>query len=322
MGVCITLSVCLMLTLFVGWRWYFEVIHKRSTLIDLAEKNEERLRELENLGLSIDAAMTKAEPAPAPPVITPGEMTPGEMTPKPAAPARDDQPPATSTIKELPLQETSDEVVQALALLEQYWQTEKWQDRVPLVAHAERVAPLMKDYYDSQGGADPMPGGLAGKARYLIDGSEILYFSYTSNRPTGSLEIAMLRDPQGKFLIDWESLVGYGELSFGEFRLKRPTEPVILRAYVRQFEYYNFEFSDSARYLCVKLTSEDGASSLYAYCQRGTALARWLESDLASTGPSSYKGYTMRVSFPPDAQSNQCMLLHKVIAPRWLLLGN
>jgi len=325
LGVCITLCVCLALTLFVGWRWYFEVLVKRSTLIGLAEKNDERIRELENLGLSIDAAMTKAEPPTLPALPTASPTEPTSETPSKSAapaPARDDQPPAASTIEELPLKETGDDVVQALALLEQYWQTEKWQDRVPLVAHSERVAALMKDYYETQGGTDPAPSGLAGKARYLIDGSEILYFSYTSNRPTGSLEIAMLRDPQGKFLIDWESLVGYGELSFADFRQQRPSKPVILRAYVRLFEYYNFEFADSSKYICVKLTSENGASSLYAYCQRGTALARWLESDLASTGPSSFKGYTMRVAFPPDAKSNQCVLLDKVITPRWLMLGN
>ncbi|OYW30320.1 MAG: hypothetical protein B7Z47_03715, partial [Chthoniobacter sp. 12-60-6] len=170
--------------------------------------------------------------------------------------------PAESTIKELPLLESSDEVVQALALLDQYWKTESWKERVPLVAHSDRVAALMKDFYETQRGKDPVPGGLISKARYQINGTEILYFSYTSNRPTGSLEIAMLRAPEGKFLIDWESLTGYGEMSFQDLRTERPTKPVLMRAYVRLFEYYNFEFSDSKKYLCIKLMSENGESSL------------------------------------------------------------
>ena len=37
MGVCITLCLCLVLTLLVGWRWYFESLSKRHTLIELAE---------------------------------------------------------------------------------------------------------------------------------------------------------------------------------------------------------------------------------------------------------------------------------------------
>ncbi|MDZ4403113.1 hypothetical protein [Prosthecobacter sp.] len=315
MGVSITLCVCLALTLFVGWKWYFESLSSRNTLIELAKKAETRVRELENLGLSVEAAKTEI----APPSVLP-KISVAEAAPNPSSNAQGALYPEASKIKELPLGETNDDVVQALALLDQYWKTEAWKDRVPLVVNSDRVAASMQDFYETQGAKDPVPGGLVSKARYLIDDTEILYFSYTSSRPTGSLEVAMLRGPQGKFLIDWESLTGYGAMSFQDFRTKRPTKPVSLRAYVRLFEYFNFEFSDSKKYLCVKLTSENGESSVYAYSERGTELARWLESDLASTGPSGFKGYTMQVSFPPDAQSNQCVNLDKVVTARWLVL--
>lgn len=335
MGVCITLCVCLSLVLFVGWRLYFFSIQNRNTLIDMARKAEKRAQDLENMGISFEASQTEA-PAPSvlPKIFAGGEDAPKvSSSPSPSSPpsiappssvptfsSQESLQPAESTIKELPLQESSDEVVQALAVLDKYWQTEDWKARVPLVARAEQVAPLMKDFYETQAGKDPVPGGLISKARYQIDGTELLYFSYTSSRPTGSLEIAMLRDPQGKFLIDWESLTGYGEMSFQDFRTQRPAKPVVMRAYVRLFEYYNFEFSDSKKYLCIKLMSENGESSVYAYCERGTPLARWIDTDLASTGPSGFKGYTMLISFPPNAQSNQCVKLDKVIAQRWLNL--
>ena len=316
MGVCITLCVCLVLTLFVGWKWYFESLASRKTLIDLAQKAESRVRELESLGLSMDAAKTEVEPTPA----SQHKVSAAETVLQPAASAQNALHPPESKIKELPLAETGDDVVQALALLDQYWKTPTWKDRLPMLIDSGRVADLMKDYYETQSAVDPVPGGLISKARYQINGTEILYFSYTSNRPTGTLEIAMLRSPQGKFLIDWESLTGYCEMSFQDFRAKRPTKPVALRAYVRLFEYFNFEFSDSKKYLCMKLTSESGESSIYAYCERGTELARWLEADLASTGPTGFKGYLLQVSFPPNAQSNLCVNLDKVVTPRWLML--
>lgn len=323
MGVCVTFCVCLVLTLFVGWKWYFESLSSRTTLIDLAKKAEARAQGLEKMGLMIDTGTV----APSPPSTASSPQVPPTTSQNDTPPAAtgsansvSNDLPAESTIKEMPLMESSEEVVQALALLEQYWKTEAWQDKVPLVAHSSRVADQMKNFYETQKGTDPMPGGLINKARYQIDGIEILYFSYTSSRPNGTLEVAMLRGPDGKFLIDWESLTGYGELSFHDFREKRPVKPVTLRAYVRLFEYFNFEFSDSGKYLCVKLTSENGESSIYAYCERGTKLARWLENDLAGTGPSGFKGYTIQVSFPPDAQSNQCVLLNKVLNPRWLSL--
>jgi hypothetical protein len=45
-----------------------------------------------------------------------------------------------------------------------------------------------------------------------------------------------------------------------------------------------------------------------------------MERDLASTGPTGFKGYTMLISFPPNAQSNQCVILDKVVTQRWLNL--
>jgi hypothetical protein len=109
-------------------------------------------------------------------------------------------------------------------------------------------------------------------------------------------------------------------MSFQQFRDKRPTKPVMLRAYVRRFEYYNFEFSNSAKFICVKLTSGDSENSVYGYSERSTELGRWLEEELAGTGPTNFKGYTLSVSFPPEAQSNQCVQLHEVKASRWLIL--
>ena len=41
---------------------------------------------------------------------------------------------------------------------------------------------------------------------------------------------------------------------------------------------------------------------------------------LSGTGPTGFRGYTLMVSFPPDAQSNQCVRLEQVITPRWLVL--
>jgi len=329
MGVCITLCVILSLTLYVGWKFYFFNVANRNSLIEKAQYAEKKAQDLEKLGISFETAHTEAPASPVLPKLTASaDNTPST---KPAAPSASStlayspnqnpsMHPAESSIKEMPLLESSDEVVQALQLLDQFWKTESWKDRVPQVAHSERVASLMKDFYEVQGASDPLPGALLSKARYQINSTEILYISYASSRPTGSLEIAMLRGPQGKFLVDWESLTGYGEMSFQDFRTKRPTTPVMMRTYVRLFEYYNYEFSDSKKYLCIKLLSESGDNSVYAYCERGTPLAQWIEKDLASTGPTGFKGYTMLISFPPDAQSNQCVNLDKVVAQRWLSL--
>lgn len=338
MGVCITACGCLTLVLFMGWQWYFDELHRRTVLIEMAAQAEAKARELESMGLTLDVPHYESAPvlgrelpptpvlpersvAPPAPEVTPTPTpTPTPQPPKePVAAESPSHQPRVSTIKVLEIEESGD-VVEALEVLNQYWKTESWSDRVKLVFDPDRVTGLMKDYYEKQGASDPLPGGLVSKARYEIDGTEILIFGYTSSRPTGSLEVAMRRGPEGRFLVDWESLVGYGEMSFLDFRTKRPTKPVLLRAYVRRFEYFNFEFSDSSKFLCVKVSSESGDNSVYAFCRRSTELGQWLETDLSSTGPTGFKGYTMRLSFPENAQSNQCVNLDEVIVPRWLVL--
>lgn len=322
MGVSLTLCACLTLVLFVGWRYYFEELNKRNTLIALAARDQARSADLEKMGLSIDAGRTSPEdtnhPAPTVPDAT-RLVLDGQKNETPAG-----KPPvlypSVSNIKEVPLQESSEEVVKAMALLDEYWATPSWRDRVRMVVDPERVSALMKDFYEVQKAADPVPNGLISKARYNIDGTDILYFRYNGSRSTGTLEVAMRRGHEGRYLLDWESVVGYGEMSFAHLRETRPTKPVLLRVFARQFEYFNFEFSDAAKYYCVKLSSENGEQSIYGYVERNTLFGDWLASNLATTGPSGAMGFTVKVAFPPNAESNQCVHLLQVVASRWIVL--
>ncbi|MGV3659916.1 MAG: hypothetical protein ACO1TE_07020 [Prosthecobacter sp.] len=316
MGVSLTLCACLTLVLFVGWRYYFEELNKRNTLIAMAARDQARSADLEKMGLSIDAGKSQPdETAPdATRLVLESQKTDAPASGTPAL------YPAVSSIKELPLQETSEEVVAAVALLEEYWATPAWRDRLRMVVDPERVSALMKDFYETQKAVDPVPTGLISKARYNIDGTDILYFRYNGSRASGTLEVAMRRGNEGRYLVDWESLVGYGEMAFAALREKRPAKPVVLRVFARQFEYYNFEFSDAAKYYCVKLSSENGEQSIYGYVERGTALGDWLAANLATTGPSGAMGFTVKVAFPPNAESNQCVHLLQVVASRWIVL--
>ncbi|OYW30321.1 MAG: hypothetical protein B7Z47_03720, partial [Chthoniobacter sp. 12-60-6] len=60
MGVCITLCVCLGLVLFVGWRLYFFSVSNRNTLLELAQKAEKKVQDLENMGISFESAQGDA----------------------------------------------------------------------------------------------------------------------------------------------------------------------------------------------------------------------------------------------------------------------
>ncbi|MBL9132755.1 MAG: hypothetical protein JNG86_16225 [Verrucomicrobiaceae bacterium] len=314
MGVAVTFSVCLVLTLVVGWRWYFQSVQSRTVLLERTQRNEARIRELEKLGLDAEAGIIQDDSAA--PAMSSVSLQDTAVTPAPAAAG---PVPGESSFKELPLQESAADFVDALAVIEGYWKAANTKERLVYVFDAPRVGPLMQDHYEQQKETDPDHTELKQKSRFLLDGHEILYFSYASSRPTGLCEVAMRRHTNGRFLIDWESLAGHSSLSFAKIRETKPVTPVLVRAFVRPFEYYNYEFTDSKRYICIKLIAANGVDTLYGYAERASPVGEWLVARLDPKS-TAMSGYTLKIAFPENPQSDQCVNITQIIAARWLML--
>jgi len=315
MGVTGTVCVVLILILTGGWRWFFQDLSKRQTISERARIHEARLRDLEKLGLDAEAGILSDSGAPEAPIVSLQEMAPKGAAVEGVVP----QP---SQLQDLPLQEQAPDYAEALETIQGFWKGLKVKDRLPYVYNPDKVKSLMEDYYERQGETDPDHTELKQKSRLMLDGkAEILYFSHASSRPTGLVELAMRRGANGRFLVDWESFAGYCSPAFGELKKLKPVEPVQVRAFVRLFEYYNYEFADSSKYLCVKMIAANGVDMLYGYCERESELGRWLEGQLSHTRTgSAMSGYTLRIAYPENAQSEQCVWLKQVVASRWLVL--
>lgn len=228
--------------------------------------------------------------------------------------------PERSTIEVLPVVNASTVLAEATQVLRKYLDTPNWRDRVLYVHEPQRVSKLMEDYYERQQSIDPVLGALMDQGRYRIDGTEIVLITYRGARLEGKVEIALRQDPDGRMVIDWESFVGYSELSFKRLAETKTTTPKLIRAYVKLDDYYGDEFSDAKKYLSLKLTSPDNEDSLNAYCERDSVIGRWIVENLGSEANSSLiTGYTLWVSYPPDAKSNRCLNLVQLAASRWLI---
>lgn len=320
MGVGIFAVVVLSFGLIVGWRWYFGEISNRRQIMALSEKEEARA---EAMGLgapsrqfggpvtpesSADDERQRIDGVPLT-QISPGERSTNRM---------DWLVPKESMIEELPIEAIQEDVTAAQALLRRYWAERSWEERLSMVRDPGRVKPLMQTYYEGQMGSDPLPGAQLGVARFRIDGAEVLHFSFESSRPSGVLEVAMIRDDNGVFRLDWESLVGYCDKTFVQLRLQRPTELTLVRAVVQFDDYYNFEFSDPKEFICLKLISPGGGYSLFAYAERSSQIGEWLEREMATQ--ESARGLTLTVAYPQNAQSDQCLAVRAILADRWLIL--
>jgi hypothetical protein len=229
--------------------------------------------------------------------------------------------PERSTLEVLPVITANSVIAEATQALQKYLDTPNWRDRVIYVHEPQRVSKLMENYYERQQSIDPVVGALLEQGRYRIDGTEIVLLTYRSARPEDKLEIALRQDPNGQWVVDWESLVGYSEISFKSLAETKTTIPKLIRAYVKLDDYYNAEFSDARKYLSLKLTSADNENFLNAYCERDSVIGRWIIEDLGREANSSLvKGYTLWVAYPPDAKSSRCLNLVQLAAGRWLIV--
>ena len=318
MGVAGIGCVLLSLLLIGGWRWYFQDVEKRRVIQERAKVHEARLRDLEKLGLASDSGILST----APTVEATSTVSLHSIPPKEAA-AAGTIPPA-GEFKNLPLQETSPDYLEATETLDHYWKAVTIKDRLRCVYDPERMKPLMEDFYERQRETDPDHHELRQKSRFMLDNrEEILYFSFAGSRLTGLTEVAMRRSQNGRFLVDWESLTGFTAPAIAELKKLKPVEPTRIRAFVRLFDYYSNEFTDSARYLCVKIIAANGADTLYGYAERESELGQWLAEQLDHTRKENVlSGHTLMVSFPEKAQSDQCVIITRVLAARWLTLDN
>ncbi len=312
MGVSIMLIVGFTFALMVGWRWYFHEIENRRTIIDLAAKEEARA-----------VAVGFGASSPVPPlggnpvgraVVPLSGIAPGASNPVESS----SLVPQKSEIKELSVEAIQPEVNAAEGLMLRYWGAKTWENRVPLVRDANRVKRLMQTFYENQAGTDPMAGQLQSVGRFMINETEVLHFAYESARPSGVLEVALVRDLGGAFRLDWESCVGYGDKTFVQMRLQRPTEPSVLRVMAMVDDYYNFEFDDPDKFICVKMLSPDGGYSLFGYAERAGEIGRWLEREVMPQ--RGLRGLTVQVAYPENAQSDQCLEIRRIVEDRWLLL--
>ncbi len=323
MALSMTLNLCLAAGLAAGWMWYFGWREPRIMPPPAQPQPPSQASQWPPLPVGGAEEEPPPEDVSAKPAGLPQAVSLATAVPDAGLAETADREllaalPASDDIKQLELPADSPELVAASKVLEGFASARNWRERMAFVWDAGRVGPLMQRYYEERAGRDPARGALSGVGRYLINGAEILYFGYASSRPLGTLELALRKSGGGEWKLDWESYVGAGEISWQEFKMSRPVKPVLMRVFAKPSDYYNYEFLDPQRYLSVHLYDEAGNSVAHAYCEQGTPLAVFLRNDIGRSS-GAVKGYTVRLAFPPDAQSNHCVWLKQVVATRWLL---
>ena len=159
---------------------------------------------------------------------------------------------------------------------------------LPLLFHPEAGDDVVRRYYETE---ERLPLGKdLGEEYFIPPGNSpenVVSFSFTdsSGRPR---DFVVVEKPGG-MLIDWPSLVGLGELLVKSFIEQKPAESVVLRAKARLGHYYNNHFSDSTKWLSIRLSDVTDDNVIHGYVDRRLPIAAAMESYFADPEANRYK---------------------------------
>lgn len=328
------LAVFLCLTLGLVWVWW-ESQQPKPTVPTTEARSEVPVV------LEVPVSPAEANPQlhpPEVPVVAPVEKS----TPTPAVTAN----PVEAAIRDAggasisirpdstsPAGEEKSEVpteVEAKAVLDAFVSATSLEAKVGLVIRKPGLEDRVKAHYVDGRRPDPSVGVVMSTARMASGGRSFrgLKFECKSS-PSGVGYAFFIRDSDGEVRLDWESFVGHGTMDWLAFQKSRTSEEVILRAHVSVDDYFNYEFTDAARYLSFRLKSADGKVSINGFTLRDSAVAIALEKALETAArektPASlasgrvWAPLVVKVQFPPEANSDHCVLLTRLMDDKWLL---
>jgi hypothetical protein len=227
------------------------------------------------------------------------------------------------------------QVVEARALLAKYEKASSWRERLAFVYQPERCEPLMKEHYEKRGQQEPEHGDLAAAGIISAGTSKVLNLQFPSaTRPDSGMRANFHRIRAGGLLLDWESWVAWSEKPWASLKKDRLALPVVMRAVASESSYFNYEFGEDWRWLPVKLRSPDGLHNITGYVPKTSMLAVALGNLIGVPVPAGLKEgtpipalrpsgskalVTVRVVFPPNAQSDHCVKIIDLLADRWLV---
>ena len=127
-------------------------------------------------------------------------------------------------------------------------------------------------------------------------------------------KLTLERTPDG-WKVDWESWTGWSEMTWPDFLAERPTRPIRMRVVASPVEYYNFAFSDDAKWQSYRLVSPDNEHLVYGYVARGSEL------DLAmqfrdSDAPARL--VLVDIRFPEGSPARNQVLVERLVANSWV----
>lgn len=187
-------------------------------------------------------------------------------------------------------------------------------DLLPLVRNPAVTESRMRAFYP--GGRIEAPG----LSKVNSDGGLLFVGKFVAlavtTRDQQEKSLAMIETPQG-MKIDWESWVGWSDVSWQKFLSDKPVDGHVFRVTVSNVEYYNFGFVDESKWRSYRLMSPDGEISIYGYVERGSVVEQQIHLDADTTSLA----LMLSLKFPSGATSSSQVEIERLVADGWVEEG-
>lgn len=213
-------------------------------------------------------------------------------------------------------QEAEDDITQLLKLLDDFFAARVAEDFRPLVRHPEETLPLIASYLEEKPW-DFAPFQKIGSYGTTVLSKRPFYIMQVTLKDDESFPI-LAEDLEGQPLIDWKSFVSWLPIDPEEFIKDRPSEPVDLRVYFSESNYYNYHFNDDQEFQSILLTFRDSDITLNAFYRRGTEVAKKFQLMREQNSGQENIATILRLSPPPPGTPNYVTEVLDVIARHWV----
>jgi hypothetical protein len=217
--------------------------------------------------------------------------------------------------------EASQTIATIKDVVRKFYRSKSVDEMSKYVRHAERVRPLMEDYY-SEKTMKPSEVISIVDLNPLTIGNRGGFWSIITKLDSGVNTLVVEVNSSSDVKVDWETNVCSQPMDWERFVKDRPKGyRGDFRVYVERDNYYNYEFADSDKYQAYKITALKSDEVIYGYAPRDSKTFREIDRLITHNKNQKY-AVILRLYLQEGLQSKSGVLIESIVAPRWLLLDS